>query len=197
MGTLALPHTYPARLRSSGLLPHDQPFKPEPPLHRWRYSPGFRLLTFASVGVSAVSFGAAHLSNPGATAWGATAIALEAGLLFAALYAVTRSLWWCIGLHFAWNMLQGPVYGSVVSGSGSAAGWLRADFNGPAWLTGGQFGIEASVVAATLLTAVAVWLLVTLHREALAVRPGWVRRYRLRQRKAVPGHLVGGDAGPG
>ncbi len=136
--------------------------------------------TWAAVGISALVFGLAHLTNPGATLWGAVAIALEAGVLFAAVYVVTRSLWWCMGLHFAWNMVQGPVYGSVVSGSGSAAGWLRAQFDGPAWLTGGQFGIEASVVSVVLLTSISVWLLLVVRREGLAVRPVWVRRHILR-----------------
>lgn len=132
--------------------------------------------TWAAVAVSGLVFGLAHLGNPDATVWGATAIALEAGVMFAAVYAVTRSLWWCMGLHFAWNMVQGPVFGSLVSGAGSASGWLRADFPGPEWLTGGRFGIEASVVTVVLLTGLGVWLLVAVHRERIAVHPSWVRR---------------------
>ncbi|MHB1009468.1 MAG: hypothetical protein ACYC1E_09615 [Propionibacteriaceae bacterium] len=118
-------------------------------------------------------------------------VALEAGLLFAALYAVTRSLWWTIGLHFAWNMVQGSVYG--VSGSGSASGWLRTQVTGPAWLTGGSFGIEASVLTVVLLTAVGVWLLVVIRRRSLAVSPNWVRRRVLRARTAVVGESAAVD----
>jgi uncharacterized protein len=140
--------------------------------------------TWAALAISALIFGLAHLGNPDATLWGAVAIALEAGLLFAALYAVTRSLWWTMGLHFAWNMVQGPLYGSVVSGSGRASGWLRAQFTGPTWLTGGSFGIEASVLTVALLTAVGVWLLVVIQRRGLAVKPFWVRRRVLRDRTA-------------
>jgi len=136
--------------------------------------------TWAAIGIGGLSFGLAHLSNQDATLWGALAIALEAGLLFSALYVVTRSLWWCMGLHFAWNVLQGPVFGSAVSGSGTASGLLIAQFSGPDWLTGGSFGIESSVVSVVLLTAVGVWLLWVIHREGIAVAPGWVRRRRLR-----------------
>lgn len=145
--------------------------------------------TWGAVALSTVVFGLAHLSNPDATLWGAVAIALEAGVLFAALYAVTRSLWWTMGLHFAWNMMQGPVFGSAVSGSGRASGWLRAEFTGPDWLTGGSFGIEASVLTVVLLTAVGVWLLRVVHRERLAVSPVWVRRRRLREAAVSTGGL--------
>lgn len=48
-----------------------------------------------------LAFGVAHLTNPHATWQGALGIALEAGLLFAALYAFTRSLWVVIGAHYA------------------------------------------------------------------------------------------------
>lgn len=138
--------------------------------------------TWGALGVSALLFGAAHLSNPDATVWGAVAIALEAGVLFAALYAVTRSLWWTIGLHFSWNMMQGPVFGSAVSGSGAASGWFHAQFSGPEWLTGGEFGVEASVVSVALLTLVGAALMHVIFRQSLAVRPYWARRRVLANR---------------
>jgi membrane protease YdiL (CAAX protease family) len=138
--------------------------------------------TWGALGASALLFGAAHLSNPDATLWGAIAIALEAGVLFAALYAVTRSLWWTIGLHFSWNMMQGPVSGSAVSGSGAASGWFQAQFTGPEWLTGGEFGIEASVVSVALLTLVGAALMHVIFRQSLAVRPYWARRRVLASR---------------
>lgn len=142
--------------------------------------------TWGALAVSALIFGMAHLSNPDATVWGAIAIALEAGVLFAALYAVTRSLWWTIGLHFAWNMLQGPVFGSAVSGSGAASGWFQAQFSGPDWLTGGQFGIEASVVSVALLTLVGAALMHVIFHQGLAVAPYWVRK-----RRSAPSASVG------
>lgn len=147
----------------------------------------FRLIeeqvgTWGAVVGSSVVFGLAHLSNPQATVWGAVAIALEAGLLFAALYAVTRSLWWTIGLHFAWNMMEGPFFGSAVSGSGPADGWLVARFTGPTWWSGGTFGIEGSALTVVLLTAVGIALLAVVARERLAVRPSPVRRRILSSR---------------
>ena len=66
--------------------------------------------------VSALVFGGLHLANPGATALaGATVVA--AGLMFCALYALTGRLWVPIGVHLAWNLAQGYLFGATVSGS--------------------------------------------------------------------------------
>jgi len=114
--------------------------------------------TWIAVVTSALFFGGAHIFNPGATLWSSAAIAVEAGVMLALLYNVTRSLWACIGLHAGWNIMQGTVYGIPVSG-GAADGWLVSNRTGPAWLSGGVFGAEASVVAlvvCSLLTATLV-----------------------------------------
>ena len=134
--------------------------------------------TWGAVAVSAVAFGAGHLANPDATWWGALAIAIEAGVLLAAVYALTRSLWWCIGFHLAWNLMEGPVFGSVVSGTGAADSWLIATWSGPAWLTGGTFGLEGSVVPVVLLGGSGLAILVYLARHGRLVAPRWVRRGR-------------------
>ena len=127
--------------------------------------------TWVAIALSGLTFGLAHLTNAHASLQGALAIALEAGVLFAALYALTRSLWLVIGFHFAWNMVQGPVLGIVLSGSSSeGTGYLRSTLEGPAWLAGGGFGMEASLVTVVILTALAACLLVVLRRRGLVVR---------------------------
>ena len=135
--------------------------------------------TWGAVVVSALVFGGIHLSNPEVTVWGMVAIAVEAGILFAAVYTVTRSLWWCIGLHFAWNMMEGPVFGSIVSGSGAQDSWLIASWTGPDILTGGTFGLEGSIVPVILLGLAGIGLLVYAARKHLIVSPIWVRRSHL------------------
>jgi len=141
--------------------------------------------TWGAVVVSALAFGGIHLSNPGATLWGAVAIAVEAGILFAAVYTVTRSLWWCIGLHFAWNVMEGPVFGSIVSGSGAQDSWLIASWTGPDILTGGTFGLEASIVPVILLGLIGISLLVYASRKHLMISPIWVRHSRLQKSSSV------------
>jgi uncharacterized protein len=101
--------------------------------------------------MTALFFGFLHLSNPNATVWSAAAIALEAGVSFGAVYMATRSLWVVMGFHTAWNFLQGAVFGVAVSGNGVPTDSLfKPLIQGNPWLTGGAFGIEASVISVVL-----------------------------------------------
>jgi membrane protease YdiL (CAAX protease family) len=59
--------------------------------------------TWVAIGLSALFLGLGHWRNPGATVRSSLAIAFEAGILLAALYAATRSPWPPIGLHWAWS----------------------------------------------------------------------------------------------
>ena len=130
--------------------------------------------TWWALVISALVFGAAHLANPAATLWSSAAIAIEAGVLLALLYHLTRSLWICIGLHAAWNIMQGTVYGIPVSGS-KADGWLVSQRTGPDWLSGGAFGAEASVIALSACSVLSVLLLMVALQRHSIVPPSWRR----------------------
>jgi uncharacterized protein len=140
----------------------------------------FRLLeqglgTWVALALSALLFGFLHFANPGATLLSALALALEAGLLLAASYVATRSLWVPIGLHTAWNFFEGPVYGARVSGLGLPS-LLDARFDGPQWLTGGAFGPEAGLPAVVLGGLLGVFFLVLAARRGQLFTPRWLRR---------------------
>lgn len=124
--------------------------------------------------ISAAFFGGAHAFNQGATPWSSVAIMIEAGVLLALMYHVTRSLWACVGLHAAWNTTEGLVYGVSVSG-GSVHGWLKSTLTGPDWLSGGRFGAEASVVAVAVCSVLSAILLVIALRRHSIVPPSWHR----------------------
>lgn len=97
--------------------------------------------------VSAVIFGGLHLLNEKATIWGAAAIAVEGGLMMAAMYATTRSIWLPVGVHLAWNFAEAGLFGVTVSGSDSSGGLVHGVLSGPALFTGGDFGPEAGLPA--------------------------------------------------
>jgi len=141
--------------------------------------------TWGAVAVSGAIFGAAHLFNPDGSIWGSLALAVEAGLLFAAVYVLTRSLWWSMGLHFGWNVVQGPVFGSIVSGDGQTQSWLVAAWRGPDILTGGVFGLEGSVVPVILGALLGLGILVYAQRQGVVVVPRW-RRLWLADRLTPP-----------
>jgi hypothetical protein len=84
----------------------------------------------------------------------------------------TRSLWFVAGLHTAWNFLQGPIYGFNISGSGlTTESLLVPSIQGPELLTGGVFGIEASLIAVLLGLALGVWFAVRAARGGKTLRP--------------------------
>ncbi len=117
--------------------------------------------TWIALTLTGLVFGLMHLTNQHASLWGAIAIAIEAGGMLAAAYAATRTLWLPIGLHFGWNFAAAGIFSTEVSGNGATQGLLHGVTSGPALLTGGDFGPEASpyaVVFGLLLTVAFLWL---------------------------------------
>lgn len=131
--------------------------------------------SWISLVVSSFVFGFVHMLNPAATLTGALFISVEAGLLLAAAYMVTRRLWMSMGFHMAWNYTQSAVFSGVVSGAVSEPGLIKPVIKGPDFLTGGSFGLEASVVAFVLCTGVGVVLLIMAVRRGHIVPPFWKR----------------------
>ena len=107
--------------------------------------------------VSSAIFALAHLPNDGVTLLGVVNTAL-AGLLFAAAYLATRRLWLPIGAHFAWNFVSDGVFSLPTSGH-PARGMLQGQLSGPEWLTGGAYGLEASIATFIVMGAATILLL--------------------------------------
>lgn len=109
-------------------------------------------LIWVGVGLTSLLFAMAHNYNPdaGILSWSNT---LLAGVWFAAAYFKTRDLWFPFGIHLMWNWLQGPVFGINVSGIGefSPDPIFRTADAGPAWLTGGNYGIEGGIACTIAL----------------------------------------------
>ncbi|NLR41558.1 type II CAAX endopeptidase family protein [Novosphingobium sp. ERW19] len=132
--------------------------------------------TWTALVVTSALFGAAHLANDGASLFAAFAIAMEAGVLLGAAYLWKRRLWIPIGIHAAWNFTQGWVFSVPVSGGNAPEGLLITTRNGPDWLTGGAFGLEASVIAMLVATGAGLLLLLRVIREGGIRPPMWARR---------------------
>lgn len=131
--------------------------------------------SWASVVISSVVFGFVHLMNPSATLTGAIFISIEAGLLLAAAYMLTRRLWLGIGFHIAWNYTQSAVFGGIVSGGVFEPGLFTTVITGPELITGGSFGLEASLIPCLLATSTGVWLALRAVRAGHVVLPFWSR----------------------
>ena len=103
-------------------------------------------------------FGLVHLMNPGASFWGLfNTVAI--GVVLSLAYLRTGALWLPWGIHFAWNATLGVVFGLPVSGIRLFNIVIRAAATGSHWLTGGTYGLEASLPGAVvvLVGLIVVW----------------------------------------
>jgi membrane protease YdiL (CAAX protease family) len=128
-----------------------------------------------ALALTSLFFGGLHLMNPNSTMLGALGVAL-AGVLLTAAYMLTRNLWLAIGLHWAWNFVQGSVFGVPVSGQEVPA-LIHEKVFGPELWTGGVFGPEAGLLAYVVSAVVTVvMLLLAARRGHFVTPPGWMRR---------------------
>ncbi|OOC57717.1 CAAX protease family protein [Paenibacillus ihbetae] len=111
-----------------------------------------------ALAVTSLFFGIAHLGNTGATLWSSFAIALEAGVLLGAAFLWRRNLWFAMGLHFSWNAIE-ELLGIPVSGH-SSAGLFTVEVNGTTLLTGGDFGLEGSIVPVVVSLLISIPMLI-------------------------------------
>lgn len=118
--------------------------------------------TRRALALTTVLFVVAHL--PGNINGIGMLVTAAASLAFTAAYQVSGRLWLPMGMHFAWNTLFSAVFSVPVSGH-EAAGWLRGSMSGPEWLSGGAYGVEASVIALLVWSVAAALLLRRAHAQ--------------------------------
>lgn len=99
----------------------------------------------AAVLIAAVLFGLAHMYFKGASPESVFSN-MVGGVTYGLAFILTGRLWLGLGLHFAWNFVEGPLLGFPVSGYDFRAGFFHIMDLGPVWLTGGLYGPEGGVV---------------------------------------------------
>ncbi|MGW2841115.1 CPBP family intramembrane glutamic endopeptidase [Streptomyces sp. NPDC001493] len=124
----------------------------------------------AALVITGLFFGVAHLGAPGASVWSSLAIAVEAGVMLGAAFLWRRSIWFVVGLHFAWNTAE-QLLGIPVSGQ-TPQGLFTVATHGSALLNGGAFGLETSIVP------ILISVLLTVPMLVLAGRNGGLRPRR-------------------
>ena len=88
-------------------------------------------------------FAGAHLSKPHENAID-IGIIFALGVLLCVSVRVTGSLWWAVGWHAAFDFGQFFIIGTRNGGQVPQGRLFDATFLGPAWITGGELGTEAS-----------------------------------------------------
>lgn len=121
--------------------------------------------TMVSVIIFTVLFGMFHLNVTGATLISVMSTAMQAGLLLSAAYVFTRSLWFTIFLHFAWDFAEPGIFGAVNPGNSIQQTLLTSKITGPVLLTGGQSGPQNSIQALIICTVASLFFLYLAKRN--------------------------------
>jgi len=106
---------------------------------------GSKVAVGASLLLTSVLFGAAHMLNPNASIVSGLNIIL-AGVVIGLGFVLTGELGMSIGFHVAWNFFQEFVFGYNNSGQTPMGSIYSNQIIGPALWTGGQFGPEAGLL---------------------------------------------------
>ncbi|PYS49395.1 MAG: hypothetical protein DMF68_10185 [Acidobacteria bacterium] len=118
-------------------------------------------MAWLAIIITAVIFSSGHLNNPNVVPGFTFLNTAIAGVWLAIAYLRTRNMWFPLGIHWAWNWTMSAVLGIPVSGITRVTPdpLLRASDLGPAWLTGGSYGIEggAACTIALLLSTLFIW----------------------------------------
>jgi len=81
------------------------------------------------------------------------------GAMLAWAFLRTGNLWLASGIHFGWTLFQYDVFNLAArQGGDTLFGWLTV-YNGPAWLLGNDYGIEAGLagVIGVMLVSAGMW----------------------------------------
>lgn len=110
-------------------------------------------------------FGLQHWSNPGETPAGIMGVILS-GLFWCFTLRRTGSLWFAVGMHASFDFGETFLYSVPDSGQIFPGHLSSATLVGPAWLTGGSAGPEASILDFLVIAA----FFLIFHRLYPAVR---------------------------
>jgi uncharacterized protein len=121
----------------------------------------------------AVLFAIAHWNVPGANWVSISATAVQSGLLLMSAFMVTRSLWFPIFLHFAWDLTEPGIYGGHNPGMNGEGSLVSSVIKGSDLITGGISGPQNSIQALLLcILTTALFLWIAQKRNHL-IQPSW------------------------
>ncbi len=126
---------------------------------------GSRHHTIVAVGISAVAFSLAHITNPGYNVL--VFINLVLFGTFASFYMIAfDDIWGVCAIHSIWNFTQGNLYGISVSGTGNTESVFRTTaISSSVILTGGNFGIEGSIITTAVLVIGIILVLYKIRKK--------------------------------
>lgn len=122
-------------------------------------------------------FGLLHSFNPNSSLIGILNTAL-AGAFLSIIYIKGRSLWLPIFIHFSWNFSMGYIFALPVSGIDFDGTPLITSSIGPEILSGGEFGLEGSILTTFLLSfSIMVLIIAKFPKPTAKMKRRWDNYY--------------------
>lgn len=114
---------------------------------------------------NSIIFSVFHLGNAGFDLMASINIFLI-GLIFSLLFYIKDSLYLAGAAHSFWNMAMANIYGIPVSGYDSTrVSLFTTSLNGPDIMSGGAFGLEASIITSLVLGLVLIYLITKIKKK--------------------------------
>lgn len=107
--------------------------------------------------ISSLLFGALHIPKPDENVIDIFNI-MALGLITCFALWRTGNLWWAVGFHTAFDFMQFFVIGTPNGGQHPVGTLLQVAFRGPAWITGGPLGVEASYLMLPVMLLILTYL---------------------------------------
>lgn len=114
-----------------------------------------------------------HLNVKGANVISVLATASQAGFVLSAAFVLTRSLWFTIFLHFAWDFAEPGIFGAINPGNSAGQSLLSCQISGPHILTGGILGPQNSIEALILCTLTGTLFVWLAKNKGNLIKPYW------------------------
>lgn len=138
-----------------------------------------------AVAPPALIFAWIHTENPNVVRGFTIVNTTLAGVWLSVAYLRTRSLWFPFGIHWSWNWMMGAVLGLPVSGIErlTPTPLLHAVDSGPAWITGGKYGVEGGAACTLTLIISTIFIWRTRLVSATEEMKQWTTGERLKPRE--------------
>ncbi len=120
-----------------------------------------------------IIFAIIHANAKNATWLSVVNTALQSGIMLPATYIVSRSLWFTIFMHFAWDFAEPGIYGGINPGNNINESLLTSKISGSDIITGGLNGPQNSIQSFIICLIVSVILLSIAKRKNKFIKTSW------------------------
>ena len=135
-----------------------------------------KLGTTITLLILVILFAVMHANAKNATWLSVINTALQSGIMLPATYVLSRSLWFTIFMHFAWDFTEPGIFGGINPGNNINESLFTGKINGAEILTGGLNGPQNSIQAFIICLVVSLIFLMMAKKRNRFIKPTWLNK---------------------